>query len=76
MLHFRKRANEAVRVGVGLESILKMKVRDEISRMKEVKESEVEKEQKKITAEIDSQFNALMKSYKEGDKEDVEEVKA
>lgn len=65
MLYFRKRANDAVKSGVALDAILKVKVREDISRMKEVKEPDVEKTQQKITAEIDSQFNALVKEYKQ-----------
>ncbi len=65
MLYFRKRANDAVKSGVALDAILKVKVREDISRMKEVKEPDVEKTQQRITAEIDSQFNALVKEYKQ-----------
>lgn len=64
ILHFRKRADEAVSSGAGLDSILKLKVREDISRMKEVKEPEVEKAKQRIAGEIDSQFNSLLKEYK------------
>ena len=42
MLYFRRRANEAVKKGVSVLTISKMKARAEISRMKGIKESEIE----------------------------------
>jgi V/A-type H+-transporting ATPase subunit A len=67
ILHFRKQANAAVKAGVPLDSIMKLKVREDISRMKEEKESEVDKARHRIAAEIDSQFNSLVREYREAE---------
>ncbi len=71
MLHFRKRAQDAVRSGVPLDGILSVKVREEIARMKEIKESDVEKSEHRIKGEIDSQFAALVKQYGEGERREA-----
>jgi len=74
ILYFRKRATEAVRSGVSIESISKMKIRESISRMKEIKEPDVEKSEQRLRNEVDSEFNSLLKEYKqaEGKEEKVE----
>ncbi len=64
IIHFNKRAEEAVKKDVKLDSILKLKVREEIATMKRVKESDMEKEEHRIKSEIDSQFNGLIKEEK------------
>ncbi len=72
MLYFRKRAHDAVVGGVGADRISKLKVREQISRMKEIKEGEIEQAQKRIKSEIDSEFDSLIDEYKEAvDKEKV-----
>ncbi|MDE1767880.1 MAG: V-type ATP synthase subunit A [Candidatus Micrarchaeota archaeon] len=68
ILYFRKRADDAIKSGVDLNSILKLKVREDISRMKETKEHEVDKAAQRIRSEIDSQFSALLKEYKENNR--------
>ena len=61
ILYFGKRANEAVKAGVPTEKIIALKVKADISRMKEWKESEVAAHAKKIKSEIDSSFDTLVK---------------
>ena len=67
ILHFRKRAQHAVSAGVSADKIGKLKVRESISRMKEIKEDEVDKAEPKLKSEIDSEFNALLKEYQQGE---------
>ncbi len=69
ILHFRKRAQDAIKGGVSVDKIGKLKVRESISRMKEAKEAEVEKTEAKLKSEIDLEFNALLKEYKQGEAE-------
>ncbi len=64
IVHFNKKAKEAVNKEVKLDSILKLKVRDDIANMKRVKESDIANEEHKIKSEIDSQFNGLIKEEK------------
>ncbi|MCL4365145.1 V-type ATP synthase subunit A, partial [Candidatus Marsarchaeota archaeon] len=65
MLYFRKRAHEAIKGGVSVDNITKLKVRESISRSKEAKEADIEKEEKRIKSEIDSEFNSLLMEYKQ-----------
>jgi V/A-type H+-transporting ATPase subunit A len=65
MLYFRRLAADAVKSGVSVDKIAKLKVREQISRLKEIKEAEVDKSQTKIKSEIDDEFNALVKEYKQ-----------
>ena len=60
MLHFSDMANEAASNGVSAESIMAMEVVKPLSRMKEIKEGEIEKQSKELVSEIDSQFKKLM----------------
>ena len=69
ILHFRKRAQEAIKGGVNVDKIGKLKVRESISRMKETKEDDVAKADARIKSEIDSEFNALLKEYRQGEVE-------
>lgn len=69
ILHFRKRAQEAIKGGVNVDKIGKLKVRESISRMKETKEDDVSKADARIKSEIDSEFNALLKEYRQGEEE-------
>ncbi|MDE1856079.1 MAG: V-type ATP synthase subunit A [Candidatus Micrarchaeota archaeon] len=61
ILYFGKRAEEAVKQGVPSDKIVTMKVRADISRMKEWKEDTVASQSKKLREEIDSAFNSLIK---------------
>ncbi len=69
ILHFRKMAQEAIKVGVNVDKIGKLKVRESISRMKETKEDDVARADARIKSEIDSEFNALLKEYRQGEVE-------
>ena len=44
-------------------------MRESISRMKETKEDDVAKADARIKSEIDSEFNALLKEYRQGEVE-------
>jgi V/A-type H+-transporting ATPase subunit A len=59
MLHFSDMANEAASNGVSAENIMAMEVVKPLSRMKEIKESEIEKQSKELVSEIDSEFKKL-----------------
>jgi len=61
ILYFGSRANDAVKVGVPSDKIVTMKIRADISRMKEWKEEDVAAASKKLKGEIDSAFDALIK---------------
>ncbi|MDE1850669.1 MAG: V-type ATP synthase subunit A [Candidatus Micrarchaeota archaeon] len=61
ILYFGTRANDAVKVGVPSDKIVTMKIRADISRMKEWKEEDVAAASKKLKGEIDSAFDALIK---------------
>jgi V/A-type H+-transporting ATPase subunit A len=65
ILHFRKKAEEALSHQVATERILKMKAREQVARMKEVKEVEVERHEKKMLDEMDAEFLELRKEYQE-----------
>ncbi|VVB76833.1 V-type ATP synthase alpha chain [uncultured archaeon] len=60
-LHFSDRAAEAVAKGVSVDKVMAVAVKPKLARMKEVKESDVEKEAKAIGAEIDTEFGKLIK---------------
>jgi len=59
MLYFANAANEAVKKGANVSSISKMKARSEISRMKGIKDDEIEAAAKKLRIGIDSEFERL-----------------
>ncbi len=61
ILHFSKRAGEAVSKGVGSQRVSTIKARAEISRMKTIPEKEIESHSKKINEEIDKEVNALIR---------------
>ncbi len=73
ILYFRRRAEEAVGQGIGVESILKMKVREQLSRMKEVKEDELSKHEERLRSEIDNEFETIAKEYRQEGQAQVEE---
>ena len=61
ILHFSKRAGEAVSKGVSSQRVSTIKARAEISRMKTIPEKEIESHSKKINEEIDKEVNALIR---------------
>ncbi len=65
MLHFSNAANEAVKRGISTASMARMKSRVEISRMKSVKDDEIEASAKRIKAEIDSEFASMARELEE-----------
>ncbi|MGC8587088.1 MAG: V-type ATP synthase subunit A [Candidatus Micrarchaeia archaeon] len=75
ILHFAKSAVDAVGSGISADAISKMKVRSDIARMKEIKESEAEKGIAAINAAIDSEFAQLKKQEQEEEAGEVEQVK-
>jgi V/A-type H+-transporting ATPase subunit A len=62
MLHFKDKAEDALAAGVSADRIMAAKVKVPISRMSEIKESDIDKRAKSIEGEIDSEFNEMMKS--------------
>ncbi|MDE1824156.1 MAG: V-type ATP synthase subunit A [Candidatus Micrarchaeota archaeon] len=68
---FAKRAQDSAKSGIDAGRITMMKVRDEISRMKELKEGEAEEAIRKIQSHLNSEFESLSKEYKEGEKEEM-----
>ncbi len=71
IMHFAKYATEAVKKGVGAESIANMKVKSEIARMKGIKENEIESSAKKIMENINKEMDALIRAEQEVEKEEV-----
>ena len=67
ILHFSKRASEAVSKGVSSQKISTIKARAEISRMKTILEKDIDSHSKKINEEIDKDINALIRE--EGNEE-------
>ena len=63
ILHFRRLAEDAIRKDVPVEMISRMKVLEDISRMKEVDESAVEKRERELKSAIDAEFNSVLKNY-------------
>ena len=74
ILHFKARAEEALSEQIEADKITQMKVREEISRLKEVKEAEIEGEEKKVREKIDGEFKALLKEYQAAVEEEKGEV--
>ncbi len=74
ILYFKTKAEEALREQIEADKITRMKVREEISRLKEVKEAEIEEEEKKVREKIDAEFRALFKEYQASVEEEKEEV--
>ncbi len=75
MLHFAKLANDAVKRGANVSSIISTKSRTEISRMKAVRDGEIESAAKKIINLTDSEFAALLKEIDAGADTAKEEAK-
>ena len=67
MLRFSKKAEDSLKEGIPLDNITKMKIIDQIARLKEVKEQEVEKTEKKIADEMDREFSETSKAYLEAE---------
>lgn len=67
MLRFSKKAEDSLKEGIPLDNITKMKIIDQIARLKEVKEQEVEKTEKKIAEEMDKEFSETSKAYIEAE---------
>jgi len=61
ILRYHKKAEDTLDLGVQLKEIKKLKVREDIARMKEVPEKDFEKKSDGISADIDSQFEKLVK---------------
>ncbi|MEM3839298.1 MAG: V-type ATP synthase subunit A [Candidatus Micrarchaeaceae archaeon] len=72
ILYFGAKAKEAVAHQIEAGKITKMKVREEIGRLKSAKEQDIEKEERRVKDAINSEFNALLKGYQAS----VEEEKA
>ncbi len=73
MTHFARKSQEAVAKGVSVERIAATKVRTDISRMKDIKEKEIDGTEKKFKDEIDKELDALAR---EQETTQVEEAKA
>ena len=74
ILHFAKSASDAVKAGVSAEAIAKMNVRKDISRMKELREGDAEKEIKEANSAIDSEFARLKKLEEQTEEEEAKRV--
>lgn len=70
IMGFGRKAQDAVKHGVAAEMIGKMKVREEISRMKTIKEEDVDAADKRIKAQIESEFSALAKEQQNEEKKE------
>lgn len=64
ILYFKAKAEEAVKYQIEADKITRMKVREEIGRLKGVKESEYEKEDKKVRESIDEELKEMLKEYR------------
>ena len=73
ILLFGRLAHDAVSAGAGADRIASMKVREQIARMKEIKEKEMEEASKKLKHEIESEFSSLLKEYRQESKEVLSE---
>jgi V/A-type H+-transporting ATPase subunit A len=62
ILYFRKKADAAAAAGISSDKIVALKVKGSIGRLKEQKEDAIEAASKKVRAEIDAEFEALMKA--------------
>ncbi|MGC8662451.1 MAG: V-type ATP synthase subunit A [Candidatus Micrarchaeia archaeon] len=65
ILSFSDKMNEAVSKGINVDSISKMDVINDLSRIKEWKESDVEKERRDIIKKIEEEFNKLIREETE-----------
>lgn len=66
ILKFYDKMIDALDLGVQLKSIVGLKVRNDIARMKEINEKEFNKKSSEIMSEIDDEFSKIVKSQKEG----------
>ena len=66
MLYFANAANEAIKGGLNVSAIAKMKSRAGVSRMKGIKDSEIESSAKKLRSEMDTEFAHLAKDFEGG----------
>ena len=73
MLYFASAANEAIKKGISVSAIAKMRTRAEISRIKGVKDSEIESASKKLKGEIDHEFTSMVKEFESGAAEAAEQ---
>ena len=67
MLRFSKKAEDSLKEGIPLDNITKMRIIDQIARLKEVKEQDVEKTEKKVAEEMDKEFGDASKAYLEAE---------
>ena len=65
ILKFYDKMIDALDLGVQLKSIVGLKVRNDIARMKEINEKEFNKKSDQIISEIDAEFSRIVKSQKE-----------
>ncbi|MCR4335181.1 MAG: V-type ATP synthase subunit A [archaeon] len=65
ILKFYDKMIDALDLGVQLKSIVGLKVRNDIARMKEINEKEFNKKSSEIMSEIDAEFSKIVKSQKE-----------
>ena len=63
ILYFRAKSDEALKSQVEADKIMKMKIREDISRLKGVKEDDIERAGKKVKEDADAEFRALIKEY-------------
>ncbi len=68
MLNFSRKAEEALKSGATTDRISKMAVVAQIARMKEVKETDVDRYEKKIAEDINRELGAIVAEYKESEK--------
>ncbi len=64
ILHFKANADEAIKAQIEADKIVKMKVREQIARLKEINEADYEKADRKVREDIDAEFRSLMKEYR------------
>ena len=64
ILRFYNKSIDAIELGVQLKAVTALKVREEIARMKEIPEKDVDKKINAIDSEIDSQFEKIVKEAK------------
>ncbi|MFP3289160.1 MAG: V-type ATP synthase subunit A [Candidatus Micrarchaeota archaeon] len=69
LLYFEEKMRQAISNGVSTEKIAAMNVINELARMKEWNESDVEKEKENIEKNIESEFDKLIKEELEAEKE-------
>ena len=63
ILYFRAKSDEALKSQVEADKIMKMKIREDISRLKGVREDDIERAGKKVKEDADAEFRALIKEY-------------